>query len=66
MDRRTLNRVRDLLTLPPARFAALLEAMSDSLGAGGLVARAANRHLGKNDREAAGVLSSAQRHPLPG
>jgi len=28
----------------------------------GLVARAANRHLGKSDREAAGVLSAAQRH----
>ena len=30
--------------------------------AGGLIARAANRHLGKADREAAGVLSAAQRH----
>jgi type IV secretion system protein VirD4 len=30
--------------------------------AGGLVARAANRQLAKSDREAAGVLSSAQRH----
>lgn len=29
---------------------------------GGLVARAANRQLGKSDREAAGVLSAAQRH----
>ncbi|MCB8835433.1 type IV secretory system conjugative DNA transfer family protein, partial [Escherichia coli] len=28
----------------------------------GLAARAANRHLGKSDREAAGVLSAAQRH----
>jgi type IV secretion system protein VirD4 len=28
----------------------------------GLIARAANRHLGKSDREAAGVLSAAQRH----
>src|SRR3546814_19426493 len=36
--------------------------MQDSHGAGGLIARAANRHLGKSDREAAGVLSSAQRH----
>ena len=50
------------LEVPPARFAALLDAMSDSPAAGGLVARAANRHLGKSDREAAGVLSSAQRH----
>lgn len=30
--------------------------------AAGLIARAANRHLGKSDREAAGVLSAAQRH----
>ena len=29
--------------------------------AGGLVARAANRHRAKSDREASGVLSSAQR-----
>src|SRR3954465_4170883 len=36
--------------------------MQDSTAAGGLIARAANRHLSKADREAAGVLSSAQRH----
>jgi type IV secretion system protein VirD4 len=36
--------------------------MQASTAAGGLVARAANRHLGKSDREAAGVLSAAQRH----
>jgi type IV secretion system protein VirD4 len=36
--------------------------MQDSPAAGGLVARAANRHLVKSDREASGVLSSAQRH----
>lgn len=54
--------MRELLTLPPARFAALLDAMSDSSAAHGLVARAANRQLGKSDREAAGVLSAAQRH----
>lgn len=46
-------------TLAPAAFGALLERMQK---AGGLVARAANRQLGKSDREAAGVLSSAQRH----
>lgn len=61
-DRRTLATVRDYLTLAPAGFAALLTAMQASAGAGGLVARAANRQLGKSDREAAGVLSSAQRH----
>lgn len=36
--------------------------MADTDAAGGLVARAAARQLGKADREAAGVLSSAQRH----
>ena len=61
-DRRVLATVRELLTLAPARFAALLAAMQDSPAAHGLVARAANRQLGKSDREAAGVLSSAQRH----
>src|SRR3546814_13592630 len=59
---RTLRTVRDYLTLAPKDFADLLARMQDSHGAGGLIARAANRHLGKSDREAAGVLSSAQRH----
>ena len=36
--------------------------MQDSDAANGLVARAANRFLGKADREAASVLSNAQRH----
>ncbi|BAU94028.1 putative TraG conjugal transfer transmembrane protein (plasmid) [Methylorubrum populi] len=36
--------------------------MQASPAAGGLVARAANRHLSKSDREASGVLSAAQRH----
>jgi type IV secretion system protein VirD4 len=57
--RRNLATLRELLTLAPAAFAAQLEAMQAQ---GGLVARAANRHLGKADREAAGVLSAAQRH----
>jgi len=61
-DRRTLATLRDNLTLAPEAFAALLKAMQASPAAGGLVARAANRHLGKSDREAAGVLSAAQRH----
>jgi type IV secretion system protein VirD4 len=59
---RTLSRVRDLLTGPQDQFLALLDDMQANPGAGGLVARAANRHLSKGDREAAGVLSSAQRH----
>ena len=36
--------------------------MQKTTCAGGLIRRAANRHLGKSEREAAGVLSSAQRH----
>jgi type IV secretion system protein VirD4 len=56
---RTLATLRDHLTLAPQAFAALL---SDMQGSGGLVARAANRHLGKSDKEASGVLSAAQRH----
>ena len=62
LERRTLNRVRDLLTPAAGAVRSPAGGLSGSLGAGGLVARAANRHLGKNDREAAGVLSSAQRH----
>ena len=61
-QRRTLATVRELVTLAPDAFADLLERMQDSPAANGLVARAANRHCGKSDREAAGVLSSAQRH----
>jgi type IV secretion system protein VirD4 len=62
VSRATLATVRDKLTRDPAGFAALLADMQASTGAHGLIARAANRQLGKSDREAAGVLSSAQRH----
>lgn len=58
----SLARVREILTAAPKDFHAHLLAMQRSAAAGGLVARAANRHLGKSDREATGVLSSAQRH----
>ena len=61
-ERRTLATVREYLTLPPEKLRALLELMQDSDAAGGLIARAANRFLGKADREAASVLSNAQRH----
>ena len=61
-DRRTLATVREYLTLPPEKLRALLELMQDSDAAGGLIARASNRFLGKADREAASVLSNAQRH----
>mgnify|MGYP001796792367 CR=1 FL=1 len=60
--RRSLATVREYLTLPPEKLRALLELMQDSDEAGGLIARAANRFLGKADREAASVLSNAQRH----
>lgn len=60
--RRTLGSVREYLTLPPERLRALLELMQESEAAHGLIARAANRFLGKADREAASVLSNAQRH----
>ncbi|EJC77940.1 type IV secretory pathway, VirD4 component [Rhizobium leguminosarum bv. trifolii WSM2012] len=60
--RRHLGTLREYLTLAPERFAALMKRMQDMDEAGGLIARAANRHLGKSDREAAGVLSAAQRH----
>ena len=59
---RTLTSVRDYLTLAPDDFTALLTVMQASDGAGGLIARAANRHVSKSHREAAGVLSGAQRH----
>lgn len=57
-----LGTLREHLTLAPEAFVALLKDMQASTAANGLVARAANRHLGKSDREAAGVLSAAQRH----
>ena len=60
--RATLATVHDKLTRDPVGFAALLADMQASTGVHGLIARAANRQLGKSDREAAGVLSSAQRH----
>ncbi|MDX3977163.1 type IV secretory system conjugative DNA transfer family protein [Shinella sp.] len=60
--RRHLGTLRDYLTLAPEGFSALLARMQDMDEANCLIARAANRHLGKSDREAAGVLSAAQRH----
>jgi type IV secretion system protein VirD4 len=61
-DRRHLGTLREYLTVAPETFAILLKRMQDMDDINGLVARAANRHLGKSDREAAGVLSAAQRH----
>ena len=61
-ERRTLATLREHLTAAPENFAALLARMQGSAAAGNLIARAANRQLGKSQAEAAGVLSTAQRH----
>jgi type IV secretion system protein VirD4 len=61
-ERRNLGSVREYLTLPPDRLKSLLELMQESEAADGLIARAANRFVGKAEREAASVLSNAQRH----
>ncbi|MBP1862183.1 type IV secretory system conjugative DNA transfer family protein [Rhizobium herbae] len=60
--RRTLATLREYLTFAPERFLGLIAQMQGMDEANCLIARAANRHLGKSDREAAGVLSAAQRH----
>ncbi|MGE4482424.1 type IV secretory system conjugative DNA transfer family protein [Acidocella sp.] len=60
--RRSLATLREYLTAAPDAFADLLMQMQGTTAVAGLVARAANRHLGKDHREAAGVLSAAQRH----
>ncbi|MGN6421949.1 MAG: type IV secretory system conjugative DNA transfer family protein [Asticcacaulis sp.] len=59
---RNLGRLREYLTLSSDHMLTLLSEMQSSKACNGLVARAANRQLGKSDREATGVLSSAQRH----
>ena len=61
-SRRSLATLREHLTATPETFADLLVRMQGTTAAAGLIARAANRHLGKDHREAAGVLSAAQRH----
>ncbi|MGA1831537.1 type IV secretory system conjugative DNA transfer family protein [Rhizobium wenxiniae] len=61
-SKRHLGVLRKHLTLAPHAFAALLANMQSMPDCNGLIARAANRHLGKSDREASGVLSAAQRH----
>jgi type IV secretion system protein VirD4 len=60
--RRNLAVLRDCLTLDTHEFADLLTKMQATSACHGLIRRAANRHKSKSDREAAGVLSAAQRH----
>lgn len=59
-NRRTLGRVRELLTLRPEDFE--VQVMAAMRAAGGLAARASARLEQKADRERSGVISSAQRH----
>ncbi|AYC99605.1 type IV secretory system conjugative DNA transfer family protein [Neorhizobium sp. NCHU2750] len=59
---RHLGTLRKHLTLASQTFSSLLADMQIMSDCNGLIARAANRHLGKSDREASGVLSAAQRH----
>lgn len=61
-DRRTLMRVRELLTLPKEDFLEIMKRMKGSTLAGGLVSRAAARLLQKEDKERSGVVSTAQSH----
>ena len=58
-DRRDLGTVREILTADENAFGEILGIMKEC---GGLVERTANRFESKSDREASGVLSSAQRH----
>lgn len=58
-ERRHLGTVREIITADADKFAAILEIMQEC---GGLVERAANRFKSKAEREASGVLSTAQRH----
>lgn len=60
--RRTLLRVRELLTLPKDAFSDLMHEMQTSTLAGGLAARAAARLLQKEEKERSGVVSTAQSH----
>jgi len=59
-DRRNLVTLREYLTYPAERFALLLNSMAQMTEADGAIAAAANVFLGKNPKEAAAILSTAQ------
>ncbi|HEO9725946.1 TPA: type IV secretory system conjugative DNA transfer family protein [Klebsiella aerogenes] len=59
-ERQNLVTVREYLTYPPEKFQTLLKVMADSPEADGAIASAANVFIGKNPREAASILSTAQ------
>lgn len=58
--RRNLVTAREYLTYPQKDFRVLLKTMSESREAHGVIASTANVFLGKNEREAASILSTAQ------
>jgi type IV secretion system protein VirD4 len=60
--RKNLLTLREIITLPSDEFLAVLAAMQACDDCNGLIARCANRFLGKNDKEASAVLSTLQRH----
>lgn len=59
-DRRNLVSLREYLTYPAERFALLLNSMAQMPEADGAIAAAANVFLGKNQKEAGAILSTAQ------
>ncbi|SKA39295.1 type IV secretory system conjugative DNA transfer family protein [Consotaella salsifontis] len=59
-ERRNLVTLREYLTYPKEKFANLLKIMASTKDADGAIASAANVHAGKNEREAAAILSTAQ------
>jgi type IV secretion system protein VirD4 len=57
---KTLTRVRGIMTLEPAELGKVLAAMANSNLAHGLIRRGAARFTQKGDKEASGVISTAQ------
>lgn len=59
---RNLAKLREMVTLGPDDFDALLDDMALNMAAGGLPARCASRLRQKSERERSGVISTAQAH----
>jgi type IV secretion system protein VirD4 len=57
---RTLTRVREIMTLEAEAFGKVLAAMANSDKAQGLIKRGSARFVQKGDKEASGVISTAQ------
>jgi type IV secretion system protein VirD4 len=58
-ERRTLLRLRELLTLDPKGFQLLLQAMQETTTCAGVIRRAGNSLAAKSDNERSGVISTA-------